>query len=273
MVVPNAEERGTDIRRCLRYREKILELSQSVGALHIAPAFSCLEMIDVVYNHVFDMSDESADRFILSKGHGAIALYTVLADLGVIAEDEYQDYCKPEGILGAHPDRGVPGIIASTGSLGHGLGLAVGVANAKKIMGLPGRVVVLVSDGELQEGSTWEGIMMAANLGLSNLTVLVDANDFGGMDRMSEHHRAFYPIDDKFSAFGWMVSVVDGHNHDSIKGQLIKTEPGKPSAIVCQTVKGRGVPYMENNPIWHYRSPNEEELAEALVALRGGSDA
>lgn len=248
-------------------------MSQRVGALHIAPAFSCLEIVDVVYHDLIKKDKKTGkniDLFLMSKGHGCVSQYVVLQDLGVLKESDIRDYCTPQGVLGAHPDRGVPGIEASTGSLGHGLGLAVGMAYAEKLKKSPARIFCLVSDGELQEGSSWEAVMMAANLALSNLTVFVDLNDFGGMHRMSEYHKAFYPIDKKFESFGWHVSVVDGHCSSAILAAAAKRPPSKPAVIICETTKGKGVSYMENVPIWHYRSPNEEEFKKALVELEGG---
>ncbi|MDZ4248678.1 MAG: 1-deoxy-D-xylulose-5-phosphate synthase N-terminal domain-containing protein, partial [Candidatus Nanopelagicales bacterium] len=157
-------------KRCARYRRRILDISQRVSALHIAPAFSCLEITDYVYSALM----RPADVFLMSKGHGCIAQYAVLEDRGVIPREEMDRYCTTAGTLGAHPDRGTPGIVASTGSLGHGLGLAVGMAYAARIKGEDCNVYVVMSDGELQEGSTWEAVQMAANLGLTNLAVFVD---------------------------------------------------------------------------------------------------
>ena len=174
----------TSPERCRYYRRLILDISQSVTALHAAPAFSCLEMLDLRFMFCLILYSSTENReFILSKGHGAVGLYAVMEHKGVLSRLFLDGYCKPDGILGAHPDRGLPGIIASTGSLGHGIGLATGLAYSQKLSG-GGSTCVLVSDGELQEGSSWEAIMMAANL-LDNLLILVDFNDFGGMDRMS----------------------------------------------------------------------------------------
>lgn len=253
--------------RCKKYRLRILELSKNVPALHIAPAYSCIEILDYIYFELLrPLEQDSHDKFVLSKGHGAIAWYCVLEALGILSTQELELYCKPEGGLGAHPDRGLPGIIASTGSLGHGLGLATGVAYSQKLKGA-GRTFVLVSDGELQEGSSWEAAMMAANLGLSNLSVFVDLNDFGGMDRMTIQHPAFYPLADKFVSFGFEVVEADGHKFLTLHEAVNQLTSKKPKVIICNTVKGKGVSFMENVPIWHYRSPSEEEYQIAVKEI------
>ncbi len=251
-------------RRCLAYRRRILDISQQAPAVHAAPAFSCVEMVDVVYRGLL-----RADRdiFLMSKGHGCLAQYVVLQDLAVLDEHDVELYCKPGGHLGAHPDYGVPGIAASTGSLGHGLGMGVGMAYAERIKREDRRIYVLISDGELQEGSTWEALMMAANLKLDNLVALVDLNDFSSLERMSEGHPAFYPLVDKLAAFGWEVRQVNGHDAEAVHEAIAGRKGDRPFILVGQTIKGKGVAYMENVPIWHYRSPNPEELAVALAGL------
>ena len=242
--------------RCRSYRRRILDISQKVTA-HVAPAFSCLEMVDVIYHDLM----RPQDMFVMSKGHGALAQYVVLESLGKLSLDEY---CA--GSLGAHPDRGGP-IEASTGSLGHGLGLAVGMAYAEYLKGTDAQVFVVMSDGELQEGSTWEAVQMAANLKLDNLVLFVDLNDFGGLDRISTGHPAVYPVAEKFEAFGWDANQGDGHDADDLRN-MYWTRPGdRPFVIVGETVKGRGVSYMESKNIWHYRSPNKDEYAKAMEEL------
>jgi len=234
-----------------------------VTAAHLAPAFSCVEIVDVIYHDLM----KPDDVFILSKGHGCLTQYVILEDLGIISTKELDLYCKPVGKLGAHPDYNPDfGIHASTGSLGHGLGIAVGQAYAEKIKGSKVKVYCVVSDGELQEGSIWEAVMMAANLELDNLIVFVDNNDFGGLERMSESFPAFYPLVRKFAAFGWYACEVDGHTSSAIE----LSASGKldvPSAVICRTIKGKGVSYMEGVPLWHYRSPNEQEYDQAMKEL------
>lgn len=296
--------------RCRRYRRRILEISRQVSAAHIAPAFSCLEIVDALYHDVL----RPQDIFIMSKGHGCLAQYVVLEDLGkmqpecgrcmgsgfdrpstgygivcgecggqrYVGPPLLDSYCKMDGKLGAHPDYAPQlGIHASTGSLGHGLAIAAGQALAERRRS-DTQVYVLLSDGECQEGSTWEAAMVAANLRLENLTAIVDCNDFGGMERISAAHPALYPLADKFRAFGWACArdlitgddSVDGHDGGAVHSAITWPVWGHtfgpalgPKAVVCRTVKGRGVSFMENAPIWHYRSPSEEEYVRALEEL------
>jgi len=257
-------------RRCLAYRRRILDISQQVTALHVAPAFSCLEMVDVAYHGLMRQSADPSlflDGFLMSKGHGCLAQYVILEDLGILTKTDLDRYCTAAGQLGAHPDYGVPGIEASTGSLGHGMGIATGMAHAERIKGSDRCVHVVLSDGELQEGSTWEGIMMAANLGLRNLVALLDLNDFSGLDRMSERHPAFYPVVDKVRAFGWEAACVNGHDAEAVHRAVTSRVGDRPFMLVGKTVKGKGVSFMEHVPIWHYRSPNREEYAQAIAGL------
>ena len=174
--------------RCLKFRRRILDISQTVPALHAAGAFSCLEIVDCIYFGLMRRDEEGrlTDTFLLSKGHGSLAQYVVLEELGILPREELDKFCKPGGILGTHPDFGLPGIEAATGSLGHGMPLTVGMALADKIQGLDRTVYVVMSDGELQEGSIWEAMMLAPSLGITNLVAVVDLNDFQSLGRTSE---------------------------------------------------------------------------------------
>ena len=259
-------------RRCLSHRRRILDISQQVTALHAAPAFSCLEMVDTIYYGLMRRSldgrpPEFIDNFLMSKGHGCLSQYVILEDLGILTKKDLDAYCTPSGQLGAHPDYGVPGIEASTGSLGHGMGIATGMAYANKILGEDRTVFVMISDGELQEGSTWEAIMMASNLNLDNVVAFVDLNDFGGLARMSEGHPAFYPVLDKIRAFGWEAVEVNGHNSAEVFEAVQGYSGERPYMVVGKTVKGKGVSFMEHVNIWHYRSPNKEEYVQAMSEL------
>ena len=259
-------------KRCLQYRRRILEISQQVTALHVAPAFSCLEMVDAFYNGVMRRDTTSAnpafqDSFVMSKGHGCLSQYVMLEEIGILMRDDIAAYCTPGGRLGAHPDYGVPGIEASTGSLGHGMGICTGMAYAEKIKKTDRNIYLVLSDGEMQEGSTWESMMMAANLKLNNLVAALDLNDFQGLGRTSETHPSFYPILDKVRAFGWEAVEVNGHDAAAIHSAISSRSGEKPFMLVGKTVKGKGVSYMENVPIWHYRSPNKEEYQQALAEL------
>lgn len=257
-------------KRCLYYRRRLLDISQKLGAIHLAPALSCVEITDIIYN-VFmkrDEKDKSSDTFIMSKGHGCLIQYLVLEHLGILSPSDIDSYCKVGGKLGAHPDYGVPGIEASTGSLGHGLGIALGISYANKLSHNDCTTFVVLSDGELQEGSTWEALMLASNLDLSNLVVFLDFNNFNSLGKISDQHKGFYPVVDKIASFNWEVKEVNGHNCQELYQAYSTRQPHRPLMVVCHTVKGRGVSYMENVSIWHYRSPNKEEYALAINELK-----
>jgi len=223
---------------------------------------------------VLDVTPETADdpdrdRFFLSKGHVAGALYTTLAAFGFLPVEELATFLKPLSALNGHPNRNkVKGIEANTGPLGHGLPVAVGAALAAKLQDSSWRVFALTGDGELQEGSNWEAAMSAAHYKLDNLTVIVDRNRLQQGD-WTEQTMHLEPLADKWRAFGWSVSEVDGHNI----AQLLETfsripfEPGKPNCIIAHTHKGQGVSFMRDKAAWHHRVPNAEELATALKEL------
>ena len=252
--------------RCRRFRRRILEMSQTVPALHIGGAFSCLEMVDALYHDLMQRQPDGSfrDTFIMSKGHGCVAQYVVLDALGILPKGELERYCTAEGRLGMHPDYGVPGISASTGSLGHGLGLALGMALADA----GATVYVVLSDGELQEGSTWEAILMASSLRASNLVAMVDNNDFQSVGRTSVTHPSFYPLADKLVAFGWETVEVNGHDSAGIVSAVRSRRGDKPFVLIGKTVKGKGVSFMEDVNIWHYRSPDRREFAQAMAELQ-----
>ena len=260
-------------QRCRNYRKRILEISQQVTALHVAPAFSCTEITDVIYHGLMreDGAGGYRDAFLMSKGHGCMIQYVILEEKGVLTRHDLDTYCQPNGRLGAHPDYETPGIGASTGSLGHGLGMATGQAHAEKLKGTDVAIYCVLSDGEFQEGSTWEAMMMAANLKLDNLVCFMDFNNFGGLERMSDGHKAFYPLVPKAEAFGWESVEVEGHDEQAIFDAVANRKGGKPLLVVCRTVKGKGVSYMENVPIWHYRSPNKDEYQQGLKELAEGA--
>ena len=256
-------------RRCRAYRRRILDISQRVSALHIAPAFSCIEIVDAIYNGLMrrDADGRPCDSFVMSKGHGVMAQYAVLEALGLLPSEELDRYCRPNGHLGAHPDAGRFGIAASTGSLGHGLAIAAGMAYADRLQGDDRRTFVVIGDGEAQEGSVWEAIMQAPNLKLGNLVAFLDFNDYQGLGRTRETHPHFYPFADKAERFGWEAVDIDGHDPAAIVGAVAGAGGGRPLMVVCRTVKGMGVSYMIDAPIWHYRSPDPEEYAQALGEL------
>tara|TARA_R110000782_G_scaffold67650_6_gene136626 strand:+ start:1304 stop:2140 length:837 start_codon:yes stop_codon:yes gene_type:complete len=257
-------------QRCMRYRRKILDISQQVSALHAAAAFSATEMVDAIYNGLMHTSSDGAltDSFLMSKGHGCMIQYVILAERGILNAEDLDRYCTPGGRLGCHPDYGVPGIEASTGSLGHGMGLATGMAYTEKFVHKTGnRIFAVFSDGELQEGSTWECMMMAANLGVDNLIGFIDHNGMQSFGNTRDTHPQFYPIREKIDAFGWETAEVNGHDAAAVFQAVINRKGGKPFMLIGNTVKGRGVSFMEGMPIWHYRSPSPEEYQQAISEL------
>ncbi len=260
-------------QRCLKYRKRILDISQQVQALHIGSAYSCTEIVDCIYNALMRRNGDgsSPDTFLMSKGHGCMIQYAILEDLGVLTRRDMDLYCKPNGILGCHPDYGNPGIEASTGSLGHGLSMVVGMALAERGRRTSGVIYTVLSDGEVQEGSTWEAVLMASSFGLANIVAFVDYNNFQSLGRTSETHPSFFPLVDKFQAFGWETVEVDGHDSAAIHDAVVSRKGGKPFMVVANTTKGKGVSYMENVPIWHYRSPSKDEYKRALEELEAAS--
>lgn len=260
--------------RCRRYRRRILEVARGVPAAHVAPAFSCLEIVDCIYHEVL----RPQDTFVMSKGHGCLAQYVLLEDLGKLPRAALDHFGRPAPDLGpdsypelgGHPslDPGV-GISASTGSLGHGLSMGAGVAFAERVLGTGARVYVLISDGELQCGSTWEAVQFAANQRLGNLVAVVDANGWGGMERMSAAFPVLAPADEKFGAFDWAAREFDGHAVGPDFAEWLRYAATVPRVAVCRTVKGKGVSFIEAGmPGWHYRSPTAEEYERAMEELR-----
>jgi transketolase len=270
--LPNFDSRAS-AERCLKFRKRILEISQTVSALHIASAYSCMELVECIYFALMrrDGSGATPDTFVMSKGHGCLAQYMALETLGILPAGELDRYCKVGGILGTHPDYGLPGIEASTGSLGHGLTLSVGMAYSDKVLNADRTVFTVLSDGELQEGSTWEALMIAPSLEISNIVAFVDLNDFQSLGKTSELHPNFYPVVDKLEAFGWETVQVDGHDSAAIRNSVVNRKGGRPMFVVAKTTKGKGVSFMENVPIWHYRSPSPQEYQQALIELEAAA--
>jgi transketolase len=257
--------------RCKSYRRRILEITQSVSALHVGGAFSSTEIVDCIYNELMRpnaegrvVGDGAPDTFLMSKGHGYIIQATILESLNILTREDIASYCTPGGMLGVHPDLGVPGIEASTGSLGHGLPMALGMAYAEKAAGKDGRVFAVLSDGEVQEGSTWEAILTASSLKVSNLIAFIDNNNMQSLGFTHITHPSFYPVVEKMQAFGWECVEVDGHSSEAIYNAVINRVGDRPLLVNCKTTKGKGVSYMENVALWHYRSPNSEEYNQAV---------
>ena len=247
--------------RSKKLRSIVVDALKSNGGGHIGSSMSTIEILRVLYDSVlkFDASQPSLpdrDRFILSKGHGCLALYSILADKHFFPVQELQTFCKPTSKFGGHPERGkVPGVEASTGALGHGLPIGVGVALALRMKKSASRVFVLTGDGEINEGSNWEALMAAAKHRLSNLTVLVDYNKVQSYGRTVDV-LDLEPLVDKFRSFGFVTEEVDGHDVGALETIFRKLpfEKNAPSAVVCHTVKGKGLPFAEGNSEWHHKS-------------------
>lgn len=247
-------------------KRAILDTAFKAKEGHIASAFSVLDALYVLYNGenpVCRKGDyDSRDWVILSKGHGCLAHYVVLADAGFFPRSLLDEFCTKDGKLGGHPFSGiVPGIEASTGSLGHGLPIAVGIAKALLISGKPNRVFCIVGDGELNEGSNWEALMLAEKFSLTNLCIIVDNNHSGDRAISYGQLNSNSSLERKLTAFGCYTVMVDGHNHTELDTAFKIRNPFQPVSVIMETVKGYGIQEMENNPAWHHRSPTAEELA------------
>ena len=242
-------------------------------ASHIGGALSMADLIAVLYSDILNVRPEDPrwvdrDRFILSKGHSCTALYAALALRGFFSLEELASYGQDGSRLMSHVSHKVPGVEFSTGSLGHGLPFACGKALAAKRMGAHWRAFVMLSDGELDEGSNWEAILFAPQHKLDNLVAIVDYNKIQSLGFIAEVLE-LDPLADKFRAFRWGVREIEGHNHAAISDALsqVPFEQGKPSCLIAHTIKGKGVDFMENNLQWHYSSPKPDQLAEALRQL------
>lgn len=249
-------------------KRTIIRLAKTSGEAHIPSALSILDILWVLYDKILNIDPkhpraENRDRFILSKGQAGLGLFVVLAEKGFFSKTELENYCKYDSSLGGHPDRNkVPGVEASTGSLGHGFPMAVGVAMALKIKNNLGpRVFTLIGDGEANEGSVWEAALLANHHKLNNLYCIVDFNH--STDRALD----LGDLEKKFMAFHWDVRSVDGHNHEELEQTLTKSSDN-PIAIIANTIKGKGVKMMENNPAWHHKPPSDEEYEQIMAELK-----
>ena len=248
-----------------RLRRQIVVTSANAREGHVPSGLSILDIVWVVHADIIGPQRASGiceDRFILSKGHGCLALYVTLAELGGIPTEWLDRFGELDGELGGHPDASkVPGIEASTGSLGHGLPIGVGMAMANRIRGLENRVVVLIGDGEANEGSIWESAMFASHHRLGKITCIVDHN------HSTDRALVVDDLNEKFASFGWHTLAIDGHDHRAIRDALTLDVGDRPVAIIAETTKGRGVPEMENNPAWHHAFPKDEDLSRLLESI------
>ena len=254
-----------------KIRQNALRMVHQAKASHIGSALSITDILAVLYGKVMriDTKDQNfnlRDRFILSKGHACVAVYSTLAEVGIIPKEQLNTYGDDFSWLMNHISHKVKGVEFSTGALGHGLPFGVGKALAAKVRGETWRTFVLLSDGEMDEGSNWEALMFAAHHKLSNITAIIDYNKLQSLDSIA-NTLGLEPLVDKLKAFGCSVHEIDGHNHQQLADALTSIASDQPTAIVAHTTKGKGVSFMENRVEWHYKNPNDEQLALALAEL------
>lgn len=264
--------------KALWVRQQALMMCVRAGKGHLGGAFSCTELlVALYYTGIFRFSKKyqknpNRDRLIFSKGHASLALYPILADRGFFGYQEIENYGKNGSILGGHPDHLIPGVEVSTGSLGHGLGISCGLALAAKLNKQKFFTIVVLGDGECNEGSVWEAVLFASSHGLGNLIAIIDNNSLGAFgftkNFIGEN------LAEKWQSFGWEVNVVDGHDFvelDRVFSQLTVRNSSKPAVVIANTVKGCGVSYMEKEPRWHHGVPRGEllELAKKELGIDG----
>ncbi len=268
----NLAETGVPLDSRSKHLRSLVIDGLSAGRGHVGSSLSLIEIIRVLYDDVLNVRPKQPewadrDRFILSKGHGCLGLYAVLADHGFFSEEELLRFCKQDALLGGHADAHIPGVEASTGALGHGLPIAVGAAIAARLHGRSSRVFVLLGDGELNEGSVWEAAMHASKHKLTNLVAIVDYNKLQSYGRIEEV-LPLEPLADKWRAFGFAVREVDGHDVSALQRTFAELpfSPGKPNAIIAHTLKGRGISFAELDATWHHKATVDAAMIERLRA-------
>ncbi len=258
-----------------RVRIHVLHMTSRGGSSHIAAAFSIADILAVLYGGGVMRYDSrqprwaDRDRFILSKGHAGAAVYATLAELGFFPTEELEKHYHDGSIFSGHVShKGVPGVELSTGSLGHGLGVGVGMAKALQLAGNPARIFVLLSDGECDEGTIWEAALFAQHHQLDNLVAIIDYNKIQSLAPVAETLQ-LEPFRAKWESFNWSVREVNGHDHEALAAALtnLPEKPGKPTVVIAHTTKGKGVSFMENAVLWHYRTARGEEFDRALAEL------
>jgi len=253
-------------------RRRIIATIEKAGLGHVGGDLSVTDILVTLFEGVLRIDParpawEQRDRFILSKGHCAAALYSVLASCGYFPTDRLSDFAAPLSPLNGHPNRRkVPGVETNTGPLGHGLPVGVGCATAAQIMGQPWRTFVVLGDGELQEGSNWEAAMYAAQRGLGSLTAIVDRNRLQQGASTADTNE-LEPLADKWTAFGWEAQVVDGHSYEQLLNILQRAPGTRPRAVIANTVKGKGISFMENGVEWHHKVPSAAQVEAAMKEL------
>lgn len=265
MTTPPLDPRSRHLRRL------VVRALEGGGRGHIGSSMSLIEILRVLYDDILrtraaEPDWDERDRFILSKGHGCLALYAILADKGFFGEDELEKFCHKDSFLGGHPEAGkIPGVEASTGALGHGLSIGLGMALAARIRGRDTRVAVVMGDGEINEGSVWEAAMCAAKHRLSNLIAVVDYNKIQSYSFTSEV-QPLEPLADKWRAFGFETVEVDGHDVAALRAAFAVIPEGRPLAVIAHTVKGKGIPVAENDPAWHHKNKLTAEQITGMYA-------
>lgn len=247
---------------------------------HVGSSLSLIEILRVLYDDVLSYRPEKPDwdkrdRFILSKGHGCLAQYVLLADKGFFPVSELRTFCHQTSFLGGHPEAGkVPGVEASTGALGHGLSIGIGFALAARLKQQDHRIMVVLGDGEIDEGAVWEAAMCAGKHRLSNLTAIIDYNKMQSYG-FTREVQDLEPLLDKWRAFNFHTVEVDGHDVEALQGVFasLPFDREKPSAVICHTVKGKGIPFAENDPTWHHKSKLPAETIAEMYKALGAADA
>ncbi len=253
-------------------RLKSLEMCSEGNSSHIGSILSCADILAVLYSKVLRYKSqnplfENRDRFLFSKGHAGAGLYATLAKVGFFDESILKTHYKNGSILSGHVcHKYIPGIEFSTGSLGHALPVCVGIALAIKLKKIRSKVYCLMSDGELDEGSNWEAFLSAAHYGLKNLIAIIDRNRLQSIEN-TEKTLMLEPLSEKLKAFNWNVLTIDGHNHENLENVLLQENSSKPTLVIANTIKGKGVSFMENKVVWHYRSPTKADLIKAKSEL------
>jgi transketolase len=266
-------------KKALDIRWDVLKMIATKGKGHTGPALSIVEIMTALYFGVLNLDPEipknpGRDRFLLSKGHACTSLYAALAERGFFPVAKLGEYYQLDSLLGGHPVKGLPGVEAATGSLGHGLPIAVGMALAAKMDKKSHRVFTLMGDGETQEGSVWEAAMAAAHYKLDNLVAVIDRNGMN-IDGPTEEVMALEPFAQKWQSFGWVVRTVDGHDVPALI-QVMRSAPfaaEKPSVVVAKTVKGKGIDFIENRKEWHHRAPDAKQTEEVFRQLKAQKEA
>ena len=257
------------IKLASQLRYKAVQMSFHSKAAHLASSLSCIDILAILYEKILKINpkkkDYKRDRFILSKGHAAGALYETLAHKGFFNKNRLKTYGSKDSLLEEHPNPKLNGIEAPTGSLGHGLPVACGMALSAKILKMNFRTFVLLGDGECNEGTVWESILFASSIKLNNIIAIVDFNGWQGIGR-TKSILNLNPFSEKWKSFGWNVKKINGHNHRQLYNCL-KKRYSKPTVIIAKTIKGKGVSFMEDDNNWHYRIPNINEVKKAKKEL------